>query len=149
MLRWLSSKHRRTASSNSCHRVSLDVLPSAGGSGEVNCAKDGGASGGGCCKAVRTASAAVVPVPPSSAQKSSRGFNSLRRRSMPALHWQEPVDSAGMMSNPPVFDNPLRRRGCCDHQHTEQMYEYRAEAIQREQANKQASFQRMSLQAAS
>jgi hypothetical protein len=30
-----------------------------------------------------------------------------------------------------------------------QMYEYRAEAIQREQANKQASFQRMSLQVAS
>jgi hypothetical protein len=102
----------------------LDVLPPAGGggSGEVNDAKDGGASaGGGCCKAVRTASAAVVSVPPSSAQKSSRGFNSLRRRSMPALHWQEPVDSAGMMSNPPVFDNPLRRRGCCDHQHTEQV----------------------------
>lgn len=128
MLRWLSSKHRRTASNTSCHRVSLDILP---GSGEVADAQVAtapiGASGG--SKAARTSSASVVPVPTGNAQK-SRGFNSLRRRSMPALHWQEPVDSAGMMSNPPVFDNPLRRRGCCDHQHTEQVSHRTSAAVQ-------------------
>lgn len=102
----------------------MDILPNGGG--EVNDAKDG-ASGG--CKAARTASAAVVPVPSGNAQK-SRGFNTLQRRSMPALHWQEPVDSAGMMSNPPVFDNPLRRRGCCDHQHTEQVSHHKSAAVQ-------------------
>jgi hypothetical protein len=49
-----------------------------------------------------------------------KDLSQLRRRSLPALHLQED-QSAAMMSNPPVFTNPLRRRGCCDHQHTEQV----------------------------
>jgi hypothetical protein len=57
---------------------------------------------------------------PESVQKVTKGPSHLRRRSLPALHLQED-QSAAMMSNPPVFTNPLRRRGCCDHQHTEQV----------------------------
>jgi hypothetical protein len=49
-----------------------------------------------------------------------KDLGQLRRHSLPALHLQED-QSAAMMSNPPVFTNPLRRRGCCDHQHSQQV----------------------------
>lgn len=71
--------------------------------------------------------------------------NQLRRRSMPAMHLHDSSNkgsvlaSVSMMTNPPVFDNPLRRRGCCNHQHTEQMQHYRREAIQRELRVKRAA----------
>jgi hypothetical protein len=42
-----------------------------------------------------------------------------------------------MMANPPVFDNPLRRRGCCNHNHSQSLSNYRAEAIERELRVKQ------------
>eukprot|EP00775_Hariotina_reticulata_P009665 gene9665-9824_t len=36
------------------------------------------------------------------------------------------------MTNPPVFHNPLRRRGCCDHSYSTELTNYRAEAIKRD-----------------
>lgn len=46
--------------------------------------------------------------------------------------------SSAMLANPPVFDNPLRRRGCCDLNHAAEMRTYRAEAIERELSVKRA-----------
>lgn len=69
----------------------------------------------------------------------------LRRSSLPAMHLGDGnndsslLASCGMMTNPPVFDNPLRRRGCCNHKHTQQLQEYRQEAIQRELRAKRAA----------
>lgn len=71
--------------------------------------------------------------------------NLLRRTSLPAMHLAEKstdssvISSSIVMINPPTFDNPLRRRGCCDHKHTEQLSEYRREAIQRDLRAKQAA----------
>lgn len=72
------------------------------------------------------------------ARSNLRVCSHLRHRSMPAIHLHDSstqssvLASQGMMANPPVFDNPLRRRGCCNHDHAEQLQEYRQEAIQRE-----------------
>jgi hypothetical protein len=41
------------------------------------------------------------------------------------------------MENPPVFDNPLRRRGCCNHNYSQSLSSYRAAAIERELRVKQ------------
>jgi hypothetical protein len=59
----------------------------------------------------------------------SPGSIGLHRQSLLALKLQE---SNGMMTNPPVFHNPLRRRGCCDYSYSTELTNYRAEAIKRE-----------------
>uniref|UniRef100_A0A383VH47 Uncharacterized protein n=1 Tax=Tetradesmus obliquus TaxID=3088 RepID=A0A383VH47_TETOB len=74
-------------------------------------------------------------------QQLQQARDRLRRRSLPAMHLLEERsslrDSCAMMANPPVFDNPLRRRGCCNHNHSESLSSYRAEAIERELRVKQ------------
>lgn len=69
--------------------------------------------------------------------------NPMQRCSLPAMHLQEQRDtfqnSCAMMANPPVFNNPLRRRGCCDHNYAEELSSYRAEAIERELLAKQCN----------
>lgn len=113
MLRWLSSKHRRSSSSSasSMHRISLE-LPADMHAHVDTCSNNSKQVGD--KSSPRSASGADSCVP------RGKNLGSLRRRSLPALHLQED-QSAAMMSNPPVFSNPLRRRGCCDHQHTEQV----------------------------
>lgn len=66
-----------------------------------------------------------------------------RRATLPAIHLLQPTcsveeASAAVMRNPPVFDNPLRRRGCLNHQYSLQLTRYRSEALARDVAAKLA-----------
>jgi hypothetical protein len=64
--------------------------------------------------------AAAAAAAPGVSSAKAAAIAGLRRSSMPAMHIGED-NSAAIMLNPPVFNNPLRRRGCCDHRLTQEV----------------------------